>query len=717
MFKKLGFLLAIVCVGLISQADLPSRQSDTGLSESEEAKEYDKGIERNYFQRSGNSVEFAQEAIQAFSSECGQHYYNLDQLLRYYVQTPSSSYVSQIRNQENLCIQDTLREDQDLETALNAALSQGGLTLAGLQAVFMGIPDDFPLVPEAENLHSFLENFALYQRLCRDGLCGGETLRARQGKNYPLDTSCFSNSYKGHFISGLKLLSANDCKERRQNLQSFVTQSEILDHLAGLPRSCQNPSGSCVGELRVLAGLDQNPQVPDLFKICASHIDVARNCCGNPESCGENNPIRQLRASLHSSGANAQCQSGSLHNIKAQAQDKMQDVCIKVTDQCEDYCRNNLTVFKEKLLACFVMPDFQAKSFAHHSQNHCHQQIRDIINSYNNKAGDNYAAYHLTLDLDENAQTKACNKPFEELKRDLEARSQDLAKNLCETQTAEAPMQDMSSQAHLSLRGGSSSSRRRPVEFDLGDPHEEPEMTTVPGISHPVMTKRYYLDNVMAGSIIRLSEEDLGYKEGFEWPMPKSSIERRERLEANIGRPGYNQWGYKIDPELEICGGPICSMTSVYIPGYESPNEKPSSNNTAETEFMTEEGKLLSGSQGALYAHQFMEREPEREELSLMERIRSVFFDIEPANRPPQLDLKKMTEEGRRKAHREFLRDLPPAMHWRDAIRYIIEVERDMLTRSCEMHGCERPPETREEREERLKRQRYQENLRMLRGL
>ena len=601
MIKKSGLVLALAGLFVVSKiqarmkGDFQTGQSVDllgGGSEKDSAEKYDKTIRGAYMQPSGDGWIFDENspASQAFFSECDSTYYNeLATLVHAYGEQDYSNAVTDIKNQEKLCRDDIIQQDQELRVSLTEYL--GGFSLAKLQAVFASssVESDQGSPDVAQNFRSFFKSWEKYNWDCGASLCGQRSsMRAQQDMqaNEAGLTQCFYAS--SQFVSGLERLSANNCSGQREALQDFVERG-VFSSLAGLQEECRRPSG-CVADLRVRAGVDQSQKYLNVFKSCSASEEwkTARECCDNPEAC--DGSVSQYRAQLQNANAKGQAQCGAkgsqnFHNVQAQAHDKMQDVCIKATDRCEENCESLVADFKDKFLTCFVAPSFKESAFSHHEEGPCREHIREIIKAYNERAVDSSTSpikrYDLALNQNENRMTVACNRPLKEMQDNLQARSEALAESLCNseaTQTAQDSQVPSVLSSPRSRDFGSSppSTRnivRHPAQADSLGPQEEEPVTRpghirVPGISHPVMEKAHYLENWAPD--MGLEEEDLVYREGYSMPLMRDEAEEKDRAEANKGRDGYNRWGNKINPDLEPCPGPICDKHARFVPRAES---------------------------------------------------------------------------------------------------------------------------------------------------
>ena len=604
MTKKTGFYvlaLLALCFAPILQAGRSDRyggyQKETEDSDKpqKEARIYDKGI-KAYMQEWGDGWIFDENspASQAFFSECDSTYYNeLARLVHAYGEQDYSNAVTDIKNQEKLCRDDIIQQDQELRVSLTEYL--GGFSLAKLQAVFASssVESDHGSPGVAQNFRSFFKSWEKYNWDCGASLCGQRSsMRAQQDMqaNEAGLTQCFYAS--SQFVSGLERLSANNCSGQREALQDFVERG-VFSSLAGLQEECRRPSG-CVAGLRILAGVDQSQKYLNVFKSCSASEEwkTARECCDNPEAC--DGSVNQYRAQLQNANAKGQAQCGAkgsqnFHNVQAQAHDKMQDVCIKATDRCEENCESLVADFKDKFLTCFVAPSFKESAFSHHEDGPCREHIREIIKAYNERAVDRSISpnqrYDLALDQDQNGMTLTCNKPLEEMQENLQARSEALAESLCNSEAGQETAQTaqdsqvpsvLSSPRSRDFGSSPPSTRnivRHPAQADSLGPQEEEPVTRpghirVPGISHPVMEKAHYLENWAPD--MGLEEEDLVYREGYSMPLMRDEAEEKDRAEANKGRDGYNRWGNKINPDLEPCPGPICDKHARFVPRAES---------------------------------------------------------------------------------------------------------------------------------------------------
>ena len=551
-----------------------------------------------YLQESGQSYAFNPhaEASQAVESECHSVYAgNLTNLLQAYAASPHPNYVDQIKNQEELCRRDIIAEDQKLYQALSGVLQEGGFTFAGLNTVFNSSNVEiYQESPErAHELQEFFQKFIEYETVCLGAVCSvvyrhlsADRFNNTQGVNGFND--CFTSS---HFVDGLKRLRANSCKEKRDDLISLAQdQNGALAYLARLPtRLCPGSGSGCVAELRAEVGLSQNQK--SLFASCGEELSSAVEHCRNPES---DESISQYRAQLQNSSS-GQCESANLHNVQTQTAGKMQKACGEAVGICKNNCQVDVVNFRDKFFDCFAIPHLENKNaYLHHPQGGaCANHIDQIIGQYNRQAVDTSTnqRYDLHLTREENGAVLACEKPLDEMKRDLESRSKALAQNLCGqagSQTAEnsssnenSPSSNSSSAlSSLSLRrsgqeSSNSSSHRRPSSSSSSPAYVEYNgylnTMKIPGISHHVMSKKNYIEKwAMDPSI---NPDDLVYREGNGIPMTRERAEELHERQANIGRPGYNDFGIKIDHSLPVCSKGICPNNAPRYPGEGLPSD------------------------------------------------------------------------------------------------------------------------------------------------
>ena len=559
----------------------------------------------DYLQESGQSYAFDPyaEASQAFDSQCAGYLggSGLPALVSQYVTHTTTANRSQIKTAERYCFEETVKEDQILQQSLSAI--ERFFNLAHLQLVFHS-SNIYQESPEtAHELQEFFQKFEEYNTQCRDPLCkgsvqGANLYQARGGQSNisPLSTQCFN---AGNFIQAVKILGANSCKEKRDDLISLAQdQNGALAYLARLPtRLCPGSGSGCVAELRAEVGLSQNQK--SLFASCGEELSSAVEHCRNPES---DESISQYRAQLQNASS-GQCESANLHNVQTQTAGKMQKACGEAVGICKNNCQVDVVNFRDKFFDCFAIPHLENKNaYLHHPQGGaCANHIDQIIGQYNRQAVDasTNQRYDLHLTREENGAVLACEKPLNEMKRDLESRSKALAQNLCgqaSSQTAEnsssnenSPSSNSSSAlSSLSLRrsgqeSSSSSSHRGPSSSGTSRSSSSSaayveyngDLSTriIPGISHIVQNKEDYIKYWEMAGLEAPHPDDLVYLEGDSIPMTREEVEAKLARQANIGRPGYNDFGIKIDHSLPVCSKGICPNNAPRYPGEGLPSD------------------------------------------------------------------------------------------------------------------------------------------------
>ena len=228
--------------------------------------------------------------------------------------------------------------------------------------------------------------------------------------------------------------------------------------------------------------------------------------------------------------------------------------------------------------------------------------------------------------------------------------------------------------------------------------------TRIPGISHEVKSIASLIREEELGEATPPNPEDLVYREGSFWPMSREKAEELHERQANIGRPGYNEFGIKIDHSLPPCSKGVCPINA---PRYAEKSfidilmEEPQAPKT-KLRRQLEELSRQEGIMGAL-ASGFLNFKSAAEEKkaaigkALRRRLRP-WFGIAEREPEPQMT---QSQEAKYPKFKKWMDSLPPAVPWQESPRLMREIERAMLKRACEMHNC-KGPETLQEEQERL---------------